>query len=69
MTRYNGNKDIRIDEIAISANNLQNLLELIFSNMEAMPKKQAHSLIGLAYDISADVSLWLEKKEQENLQS
>ncbi|MBK5072200.1 hypothetical protein I2492_04115 [Budviciaceae bacterium CWB-B4] len=56
-----------IDEIAITADNLQSLLCILH---EREPQKlggaEVYSTIGLAWDLACTISSWLEKEVEKN---
>ncbi|WP_347254359.1 hypothetical protein [Leminorella grimontii] len=56
-----------IDEMAITADNLQSLLCILH---ERGPKKtggaEVYSLIGLAWDLSCKISSWLDREAEKD---
>lgn len=60
--------DTCIEDAALSANNLNELLDLMHMSFERMNSLQCETLLGLALNLSAEVAIWLkeEEKRREN---
>ncbi|HGO5534145.1 TPA: hypothetical protein ACK2XL_003141 [Klebsiella oxytoca] len=60
--------DTSIEDTANSANNLCELLDLMHLCFSKMNRDQTESLLGLALNISSDLSVWMreEEKRREN---
>ena len=60
--------DTSIEDAALSANNLNELLDLMYANFERMNSPQCEALLGLAINLSDEVAIWLkaEEKRREN---
>lgn len=60
--------DTSIEDAANSANNLYELLDLMHLCFSKMNRDQTESLLGLALNISSDLSVWMreEEKRREN---
>ncbi|EPS5421673.1 TPA: hypothetical protein NHV36_005515 [Klebsiella michiganensis] len=60
--------DTCIEDAALSANNLNELLDLMHANYGRMNLPQCEALLGLALNLSAEVAIWLkeEEKRREN---
>ncbi|HHT0166744.1 TPA: hypothetical protein ACTW3R_005560 [Klebsiella oxytoca] len=60
--------DTSIEDAANSANNLCELLDLMHLCFSKMNRDQTESLLGLALNISSDLSVWMreEEKRREN---
>lgn len=60
--------DTSIEDAANSANSLCELLDLMHICFNKMNRDQTESLLGLALNISSDLSVWMreEEKRREN---
>ncbi|EBR0843139.1 hypothetical protein BRO79_06575 [Salmonella enterica] len=65
---WNPATDTSIEDAANSANNLCKLLDLMHLCFSKMNRDQTESLLGLALNISSDLSVWMreEEKRREN---
>ncbi len=65
---WNPVTDTCIEDAALSANNLNELLDLMHMSFERMNSLQCKALLGLALNLSAEVAIWLkeEEKRREN---
>ena len=59
--------DDSIEDVANSARNLNELLDLMHLCFKKMNPLQTETLLGLALNISSDISIWMEaeKKRRE----
>ncbi|ENU2133162.1 hypothetical protein ACE60T_003450 [Salmonella enterica] len=56
--------DDSIEDIANSARNLNELLDLMHLCFKKMNPLQTETLLGLALSISSDISVWMEAEEK-----
>lgn len=57
-------KDSTIETVRDTADNLYQLLDLMFSNLKNMSTEQTESLIGLSLELSSQVSSWADAEEK-----
>ncbi|HCH9093063.1 TPA: hypothetical protein NNT20_000003 [Salmonella enterica] len=64
---WNPEENDNIEDAAISARSLNELLDLMYISLKKMNPLQTESLLGLALNISSDISVWMdeEKKRRE----
>ncbi|EBR5511802.1 hypothetical protein B8133_26030 [Salmonella enterica] len=53
-----------IEDAATSARNLNELLDLMYISFKTMSPLQTKTLLGLALDISSDISVWMAAEEK-----
>ncbi|EGH2794937.1 hypothetical protein ID987_000810 [Salmonella enterica] len=53
-----------IEDAAISARSLNELLDLMYISFKKMNPLQTERLLGLALNISSDISVWMDKEEE-----
>ncbi|EMJ4788526.1 hypothetical protein R8O69_003341 [Klebsiella oxytoca] len=60
--------DTSIEDAALSANGLNELLDLMHLSFKRMNAPQCEALLGLALNLSSDIAVWLreEEKRREN---
>lgn len=56
----NGN----IEDAATSARSLNELLDLMYISFKTMSPLQTERLLGLALNISSDISVWMDEEEK-----
>ncbi|EOH6199301.1 hypothetical protein ACMAUW_001692 [Citrobacter farmeri] len=56
--------DDSIEDVANSARNLSELLELMHLCFKKMNPPQVETLLGLALNISSDISVWMKAEEK-----
>ena len=56
--------DDSIEDAANSANNLNELLDLMHLCFKRMNHIQVETLLGLALNISSDISIWMKEEEK-----
>lgn len=56
--------DDSIEDVANSARNLNELLDLMHLCFKKMNPLQTETLLGLALNISSDISIWMEAEEK-----
>lgn len=61
---WNPETERSIEDAALAAKNLTELLELMHLCFEKMNRPQTETLLGLALNLSSDVSVWMESEEK-----
>ncbi|ECA9704775.1 hypothetical protein EUP80_16440 [Salmonella enterica subsp. enterica serovar Bredeney] len=61
---WNPEENDNIEDVANSARNLNELLDLMYISFKKMNHLQAERLLGLALNISSDISIWMEAEEK-----
>ncbi|EHD9189855.1 hypothetical protein Q2589_003274 [Salmonella enterica] len=61
---WNPEENDNIEDAAISARNLNELLDLMYISFKKMNPLQTERLLGLALNISSDISVWMSEEEK-----
>ncbi|EBR9314524.1 hypothetical protein D4F06_18800 [Salmonella enterica subsp. enterica serovar Muenchen] len=61
---WNPEENDSIEDAAVSARSLNELLDLMYLSFEKMSPLQTERLLGLALNISSDISVWMDKEEK-----
>ncbi|HIB1651728.1 TPA: hypothetical protein ACWV6T_005976, partial [Salmonella enterica subsp. enterica serovar Muenchen] len=61
---WNPEESDNIEDAALSARNLNELLDLMYISFKQMSPPQTERLLGLALNISSDISVWMDKEEK-----
>ncbi|EAY4772718.1 hypothetical protein S828_14550 [Salmonella enterica] len=61
---WNPEESDNIEDAAISARSLNELLDLMYISLKKMNPLQTERLLGLALNISSDISVWMEAEEK-----
>ncbi|EDQ9399402.1 hypothetical protein KG918_004030 [Salmonella enterica] len=61
---WNPEENDNIEDAAISARNLNELLDLMYISFKKMNPLQTERLLGLALNISSDISVWMDEEEK-----
>ncbi|EBF7359410.1 hypothetical protein OFY73_004657 [Salmonella enterica] len=61
---WNPEENDNIEDAAISARNLNELLDLMYISFKEMNPLQTERLLGLALNISSDISVWMDEEEK-----
>lgn len=61
---WNPAENDNIEDAAISARSLNELLDLMYISFKKMSPLQAERLLGLALNISSDISAWMNEEEK-----
>ncbi|EAP9736425.1 hypothetical protein RYW84_003561 [Salmonella enterica] len=61
---WNPLENDNIEDAATSARNLNELLDLMYISFKKMNPLQTETLLGLALDISSDISVWMAAEEK-----
>ncbi|EAA8369383.1 hypothetical protein BHM08_15165 [Salmonella enterica] len=61
---WNPEENDNIEDAAISARSLNELLDLMYISFERMNPLQIERLLGLALNISSDISTWMDEEEK-----
>ncbi|EKP2081322.1 hypothetical protein ACE2PP_005183 [Salmonella enterica] len=61
---WNPEENDNIEDAAISARNLNELLDLMYISFKEMNPLQTERLLGLALNISSDISVWMNEEEK-----
>ncbi|EAU6190977.1 hypothetical protein CEK77_21795 [Salmonella enterica] len=61
---WNPAENNNIEDAAISARSLNELLDLMYISFKKMNHLQAERLLGLALNISSDISVWIDEEER-----
>ncbi|HFW5273472.1 TPA: hypothetical protein ACIBWY_004640 [Salmonella enterica subsp. enterica serovar Bullbay] len=61
---WNQEENDNIEDAAISARSLNELLDLMYISFKKMNPLQAERLLGLALNISSDISVWMDEEEK-----
>lgn len=56
-------KNMTLQEISITSERLHHLIQAIAEKYYQLEDGQRYSLINLAYDISADIEIWMNAEE------
>ncbi|EDQ4123326.1 hypothetical protein AHM17_004083 [Salmonella enterica subsp. enterica serovar Sandiego] len=61
---WNPEENDNIEDAAISARSLNELLDLMYISFKTMSPLQTETLLGLALNISSDISIWIAAEEK-----
>ncbi|EBV7993855.1 hypothetical protein AIH01_001827 [Salmonella enterica subsp. enterica serovar Pomona] len=61
---WNPKKNDNIEDTALSARSLNELLDLMHISFKKMNPLQTERLLGLALNISSDISVWMDEEEK-----
>ncbi|HDC1416710.1 TPA: hypothetical protein O7U53_000489 [Salmonella enterica] len=61
---WNPEENDNIEDAAISARSLNELLDLMYISFKKMNPLQTERLLGLALNISSDISVWMDEEEK-----
>ncbi|AUM41184.1 hypothetical protein G6113_001570 [Salmonella enterica] len=61
---WNPVENDNIEDAAISARSLNELLDLMYISFKKMNPLQTERLLGLALNISSDISVWMDEEEK-----
>ncbi|ENR7431004.1 hypothetical protein ACEWWX_004978 [Salmonella enterica] len=61
---WNPEENGNIEDAAISARSLNELLDLMYISFKTMSSLQTERLLGLALNISSDISVWMDEEEK-----
>ncbi|EDC5554753.1 hypothetical protein GAR96_23045 [Salmonella enterica] len=61
---WNPVENDNIEDAANSARNLNELLDLMYISFKTMSPLQTETLLGLALNISSDISVWMDEEEK-----
>ncbi|EHK3918236.1 hypothetical protein JQA39_004923 [Salmonella enterica subsp. enterica serovar Poona] len=61
---WNPEEKDNIEDAAISARSLNELLDLMYISFKTMSPIQTERLLGLALNISSDISVWMDEEEK-----
>ncbi|EAA1977965.1 hypothetical protein DOV67_14415 [Salmonella enterica subsp. enterica serovar Java] len=61
---WNPVENDNIEDAATSARNLNELLDLMYISFKTMSPLQTETLLGLALNISSDISVWMAAGEK-----
>ncbi|EAA5541804.1 hypothetical protein CWG78_16075 [Salmonella enterica subsp. enterica serovar Halle] len=61
---WNPEENDNIEDAAISARSLNELLDLMYISFKKMNHLQTERLLGLALNISSDISFWIDEEEK-----
>lgn len=61
---WNPEENDHIEDAAISARSLNELLDLMYISFKKMNPLQTERLLGLALNISSDISVWMDEEEK-----
>ncbi|EKC4606647.1 hypothetical protein OP127_005131 [Salmonella enterica] len=61
---WNPEENDNIEDAALSARSLNELLDLMHLCFEKMNPLQTERLLGLALNISSDISVWMDEEEK-----
>ncbi|EAM7300355.1 hypothetical protein KG830_001091 [Salmonella enterica] len=61
---WNPEENDNIEDAAISARCLNELLDLMYISFKKMNPLQTERLLGLALNISSDISVWMDEEEK-----
>ncbi|EBP2454430.1 hypothetical protein ACI8CA_004302 [Salmonella enterica] len=61
---WNPEENDYIEDAAISARSLNELLDLMYISFKKMNPLQTERLLGLALNISSDISVWMDEEEK-----
>ncbi|EHX6274119.1 hypothetical protein K3009_004134 [Salmonella enterica] len=61
---WNPEENDNIEDVATSARNLNELLDLMYISFKKMNPLQTERLLSLALNISSDISVWMSGEEK-----
>ncbi|EJB2593939.1 hypothetical protein MT629_004935 [Salmonella enterica] len=61
---WNPEENDNIEDAATYARSLKELLSLMYISFERMNPLQTERLLGLAFDISSEISVWMDEEEE-----
>ncbi|EBJ6018731.1 hypothetical protein DXG60_10365 [Salmonella enterica] len=61
---WNPEENDNIEDAVISARSLNELLDLMYISFKKMNPLQTERLLGLALNISSDISVWMDEEEK-----
>ncbi|EJC1234204.1 hypothetical protein MX530_003395 [Salmonella enterica] len=61
---WNPEENDNIEDAAISVRSLNELLDLMYISFKKMNPLQTERLLGLALNISSDISVWMDEEEK-----
>ncbi|EDJ5486357.1 hypothetical protein GFD59_08920 [Salmonella enterica] len=61
---WNPEENDNIEDAAFSARSLNELLDLMYISFKKMNPLQTERLLGLALNISSDISVWMDEEEK-----
>ncbi|EAV0794105.1 hypothetical protein ETH90_25340 [Salmonella enterica] len=61
---WNPEENGNIEDAAFSARSLNGLLDLMYISFKTMSPLQTERLLGLALNISSDISVWMDEEEK-----
>lgn len=61
---WNPEENDNIEDAATSARSLNELLDLMYISFKTMSPLQTETLLGLALNISSDISIWMAAEEK-----
>ncbi|EBM4325210.1 hypothetical protein D0B42_24875 [Salmonella enterica] len=61
---WNPEENDNIEDAATSARSLNELLDLMYISFKTMSPLQTETLLGLALNISSDISIWMMAEEK-----
>lgn len=61
---WNPVENDNIEDAATSARSLNELLDLMYISFKTMSPLQTETLLGLALNISSDISIWIDEEEK-----
>ncbi|EBS5541805.1 hypothetical protein DSA95_12570 [Salmonella enterica subsp. enterica serovar Plymouth] len=61
---WNPEENDNIEDAAISARSLNEILDLMYISFKKMNHLQTERLLGLALNISSDISVWIDEEEK-----
>ncbi|EBH8631442.1 hypothetical protein DUD90_25695, partial [Salmonella enterica subsp. enterica serovar Oranienburg] len=61
---WNPKENDNIEDTALSARSLNELLDLMHISFKKMNPLQTERLLGLALNISSDISVWMDEEEK-----
>ncbi|EDQ5815971.1 hypothetical protein MA78_001623 [Salmonella enterica subsp. enterica] len=61
---WNPEENDNIEDAAISTRSLNELLDLMYISFKKMNPLQTERLLGLALNISSDISVWMDEEEK-----
>ncbi|EOG2817479.1 hypothetical protein ACK85E_005051, partial [Salmonella enterica] len=64
VNMWNPEENGNIEDAAISARSLNELLDLMYISFKTMSPLQTERLLGLALNISSDISVWMDEEEK-----
>ncbi|WP_228297594.1 hypothetical protein [Raoultella ornithinolytica] len=59
-------RNMTLQEISITSERLNHLIQVIAENYYQLEDGQRYSLINLAYDISVDIETWMDAEEERD---